>query len=105
MDWIITKDRTAEPDEASFAGRGMRDGVFHIGLQLRQDADEWRKQELIFQFQLLNDDGEIDLDGECGDIQNAYELDAFAPLDWASDLIGCTELRFRLKGSKQWQTL
>jgi hypothetical protein len=58
-----------------------------------------------YEFQLLDDDGQVYFEGKCGDVNDADQDAAFAPLDWASGYAGCTEMRVRKVGGSKWEAL
>lgn len=57
------------------------------------------------EFQLLNDDGEVYYEGACKDLADQSEVGAFQPLNWAMRRDGCTTMKYRKKGEKEWMIL
>lgn len=65
-----------------------------------------QNDEFKFEFQLKCDDGHLMYSGVCGDLDDADESEAFAPLDYAMADVGATIMEYRLKGSKErWRVL
>ena len=91
MKWIITED-LLEADSRVAYRVGNVSG--------KADADL-----LIYEFRLSDDDGEVYYVGRCGDLDDAYEEQAFAPLDWAMADSGCTTMEYRKVGTSNWETL
>lgn len=86
MKWLITEDLISRTPEDSLVGRGNVKEQF-VTAFVRKSHE----------FRLLDDDGTHYLTGVCD------ELD-FAPLDWAMDMLGCTEMQYRTEGGT-WETL
>lgn len=85
MKWLITEDLINSPEE-SLVGRGNVKETMVTAFVRK-----------CFEFRLLDDDGIHYLTGICD------ELD-FAPLDWASDMLGCTEMQYK-SVNRRWVTL
>lgn len=88
MDWKILIDHIAEPGEQKQAGRGKHS---------TQDL-----LDMTYEFQILDADDNLYYSGICGDVNQANQLDAFEPLDWAADFAGCTTFKFRKRGTQEW---
>jgi hypothetical protein len=94
MDWLILIDHIAEPGEKKVTGYGKRKS---------------KEQDLLvampYEFQILDGDDILYYSGICGDIEQADELNAFEPLDWAAGFAGATSFQYRKRGEKQWNEL
>lgn len=64
-----------------------------------------KNPEFLFEFQTKCDDGNLMYSGVCGDLDEAYEDAAFAPLDYAMADVGATEMWYRRKGETEWKQL
>jgi hypothetical protein len=111
MLWIITNDYCAEQPGASHVGRvsthsAMRATKLRNCVPAEKPAlvERW-KNECNFEFQLLDDDGNLLYAGVCKNLDNAMQEEAFEPLDWAMDDAGATEMQYRKKGEQSWSTL
>ena len=59
--------------------------------------------EFPYEFRLLDGDGNEDLRGRCGDLDEADAQDAaFGPLDAFENTWGCTKMEYRRVGAKKW---
>lgn len=82
MQWIITKDHIGDLDEKTRVGYGNYKG---------------EPNNLSIRFKLYDDDGELCYEGRCSE-------EDFAPLDWAMNDAGCTEMKTS-KGRAAFTTL
>lgn len=117
MRWVITKDVINADDEK---------GRHWVGFGSSKPNNEARRHQPLshinsfldkvlnkveglaafpFEFRLLDDDGEVYYEGRCGDLDQADESAAFAPLDWARNNDGCTTLEYRRVGESGWEVL
>jgi hypothetical protein len=65
-----------------------------------------QNSEFLFDFRTKCDDGHLMYSGVCGDLDDADESEAFAPLDYAMADVGATTMEYRRKGSKdEWKVL
>ncbi len=114
--WIITKDHISAKDETILHSRrgigkaiDLKVALTRVAL-VRADDEDGDKIDAIakamaHEIRLLDDDGEVYFEGASNDI-NQSEGRSFAPLDWAMDDAGCTELQYRPMGSDaKWETL
>lgn len=92
MYWRILIDHIHQPDEPSQAGRGN-----HAAGDLLAMCP--------YEFQILDGDDVLYYSGICGDLDEADQLDAFEPLDWAADFAGATTFMYRKRGATEWQML
>jgi hypothetical protein len=91
MDWLILIDHIAEPGEKKVSGYGKR-----------KSGEQDLLVAMPYEFQLLDGDDILYYSGICGDVENADELSAFEPLDWAMDFAGCTTFKYRKRGAQEW---
>lgn len=95
MRWIITKDHLTP----------LTPPNWFVSATMPPGFTQETVAALPYEFRLYDDDGELYFSGHCGDLDQADQDHAFAPLDWAANDAGCTRMDYRKKGSKQWQTL
>lgn len=118
MKWIITEDTGADPqsDKSRIGFGNMRlwAAVRSMHAESRQkivaDFVQANWNVLQCEFRLLDDDGNVDYAGRCGDVAEFDEGRAFAPLDWAACDTGSTRMQFRKigpdgKGHGKWEDL
>lgn len=96
MEWIIVTDHLEEHPE---------DAKWFITADMPPGFTKATVDALPYEFRLLDDDGELYFSGKCGDLDNADQDHAFAPLDWAMNDSGCTRMDYRKVGEKEWKTL
>lgn len=106
MEWIITKDLiNTEEGDTQKVNVGRKD---YATLILEKDSQPIYLDyidALPYEFQLLDDDGELYYEGKCGDLAEASESKAFEPLDWAMSDVGATAMIYRKRGSANWEML
>lgn len=90
MRWVITQDHIADIDPT-------REGFGNFPLA--------KAIQLPYEFRLLDDDQMVYYSGRCDNPGNFDESEAFAPLDWAMDDAGCTEMQYRAGTDHAWETL
>lgn len=56
-------------------------------------------------WQTFDEDGYLVYSGSCGDITNADQDQAFAPLDFSEADCGATTMKYRKVGGSKWETL
>jgi hypothetical protein len=95
MKWIITHD-VLEPTSSFPYRAGNVKGT--------KEERQALATGMPYEFRLLDDDGEVYYLGRCGDIADAYEEQAFAPLDWAAGE-GAVSLEYRKAGTTGWEIL
>lgn len=114
MEWIIAKDHINKgAQEVSRVGVGSWKKAtresWSPGSTKRSDFTLEQRaafaQSLPYEFQLYDDDGELYYEGKCGDITDAPEHLAFAPLDYGMADAGCTTLKYRKAGVGKWEVL
>lgn len=109
MLWIILVDHHAEEGRSN-VGRGHSPQIFREALA---HAPEERKQAMVtgyaemlpYEFRLLDDDGNVDYEGACEDLNNFGGDEPFAPLDWAEADTGSTTMEYRVRGQTEWRQL
>lgn len=86
MKWMITKDLIFDPkwDERTRVGFNNFNGTLDV------------EKELPVKFRLLDDDKIVYYEGQMAKCDTEA---IFAPLDWAMNDAGCTELQIFEKGS------
>lgn len=106
MHWIITVDHIqtsrvgyACAPVAWIAERRAADR------QQRQAMNKAFAESMNFEFRLFDDDGGLYYEGACLDLDQQDETNAFAPLDWAREDVGCTWMEYRRKGETIWKPL
>jgi hypothetical protein len=112
MKWLILKEPIAAelgtPPDSIGHGRvkpAHRPVIDAINAEAREQFLAEYTVLWPYEFQLLDDDGAVYFEGKCGDLALAPADEAFAPLDWAKNDSGCTEMRYRKVGAEQWVTL
>lgn len=112
--WIITKDLGFTEGRRSrvgfgylpFGNQGPDRKLGHAEqVKWLEDYMSTHCSMFPYHFRLKNDDGDVDFEGQCGDIEQADGDAAFAPLDWAEGDTGSTTMEFRKKGSMKWSVL
>jgi hypothetical protein len=109
MRWIITRDVIG--DEAHVVGAGKypeRDAVRNLTGEERKAAvaNVAKHERWKYEIRLSDDDGNLYYEGLVGDLDNASEGPAFAPLDWAEANAGCTYMEYRRRGTNEkWKVL
>lgn len=92
MRWIITHDLIDDVENNSAVG---------ISSQPKPNTEE-----LQYEFQLFDGDGEHYYSGRCDNPGEFDELEAFAPQDWAAGYAGCTVMKYRkFNTHDQWEVL
>lgn len=61
--------------------------------------------EFPYEYRLLDGDGNEDLRGRCGNLDEADEEQAFAPLDAFMGSWGCSIMEYRKVGTEDWTEL
>jgi len=119
MQWIITKDliNTApgEKSKVNFrrVSKEFKEAYRTVIADEHRTETEARQAQMLeefkdsmnFQFRLYDDDGELYYEGLCKDLDDVDGDQAFEPLDWAMNDVGCTRMDYRKKGAVKWQTL
>jgi hypothetical protein len=96
MQWIILRDHLAND-------KGGPD--WFVTASMPPGFTKETVAALPYEFELFDDDGERYYSGKCGDVANADESQAFAPLDWAMSEAGATYMMIRKVGQTQWEQL
>lgn len=87
MLWMITHDYI---DAGALVGRG----------NVKKDATKVADGQ---EFRLSDDDGVVYFKGRCVGLDDASADAAFAPLDWAANMAGCTRMEVNHGGT--WTVL
>lgn len=102
----ILRDHLAEQDSEDFtqsrAGWTFRYGfheVYGDCVTRMKEADLPADVEFTQKFRLFDDDGELYYEGVA-----TARVD-FAPLDWAENDAGCTEIQYKNPKTGAWETL
>lgn len=110
MFWIITRDVIG--DEPLAVGVGKYPGRHSIvNLTGDERREAVRNTAALpglwhYEIRLFDDDGNLYYEGLVGDLDNASEGPAFAPLDWAEANAGCTYMEYRRIGTNEhWRQL
>jgi hypothetical protein len=109
MKWIITKDMHAEVG-CNNVGIGNTNRAFQYALratprEARTDMAVAFATDMTHEFRLKDDDGGVDCEGRCLDLDQQDGDHAFEPLDWAEHMYGSTTMETRLVGAKKWEVL
>jgi hypothetical protein len=115
MFWMITG---MNPEWADEEDMKSRIGVGHLPAgwkaQLKATAHEARAQlveqwaqdeRFTWEWKTHDDDDGLCYSGVCGDVSDAAEDLAFAPLDYSMADVGATMMFIRKKGETEWQML
>jgi hypothetical protein len=111
MKWIITQDHVGEGSACCLGMTGNADMTKTLRALTREErpaaiGEYVRSRDLLYEFQLLDDDGNLCLTGRCGDITDCSSDLAFAPMDEMQGYTGCTELRYRkFVATNEWEAL
>lgn len=113
MFWIITA--------AGEGGEPMRIGHGYLPLSNRGPGGAVKNSEyklfwvrgylsshgtyFPYEWQTLDDDGYLVYSGRCGDLNEANQENAFAPLDFSEADCGATTMQYRKLGESEWTTL
>lgn len=111
MFWIVT--------EAGEGGQKLRIGVGDLheknlgqrGVSVASRRDWVKKYLNVFgshypyQWQTKDDGGYLVYQGRCGDLDEADQENAFAPLDFSTADCGATYMEYRKLGETQWKIL
>lgn len=110
MQWMITNDLIPTEGLRTRVGMGLYPAKDALpahpeSIAAQKAAAKQYTADWPFEFRLKDDDGEVYYEGRCGDLDNADEEMAFAPLDWAMNDAGCTTMEYRRVGEKEWKQL
>lgn len=112
MHWIIT-DADTEGGEPQRIGHGYLpySNCGPAGKPV-ESKKAWVRDYLTshgtffpYEWATFDDDGHAVYSGRCGDLGQADQDNAFAPLDYSAADCGATEMRYRKLGETEWKTL
>lgn len=112
MKWIITRDliNTSVGDRIKVGTFG---GSHELAVALKAaktDVERLRLRdnfggEMNFRFRLLDDDGNLNYEGLCLNLDQQDGDSAFEPLDWAMNDVGSTTMMYRKFFDCNWKQL